>query len=210
MPKYWKTTKFVPIFSQGPGCSSFAGALFENYPVTTPHFPAGYPKTKADEPLISNEWAWTKATNMLFVEQPAGTGFSYGELPETETNLSIQFYNFLVNFYDTFDMYPKRLFIFGESYAGMYVPSIARQIYTENKKEDTKKMNLKGIGIGNGWMDAKVQGPMVIDYAWWHGMVSSPIQQSNKLHATAANDFCVCILDRFQRSKCTAWRLGRL
>jgi carboxypeptidase C (cathepsin A) len=158
----------------GPGCTSFsAGVLLEISPVTSPHFPAGHPKTTKTQPLSPNEWAWTKATNMLFVEQPAGTGFSKGPMPQSEADLSIDFYNFLVNFYETFpDMKPKKLFLVGESYAGMYVPSIAHQINLENKKGE-RSIPLTGIGLGNGWMDASVQGETVIDYAYWHGMIDS-------------------------------------
>ena len=167
----------------GPGCSSFlAGIMFECAPVTTPHHPAGYPKSRFDEPLVANDWSWTKATNMLFVEQPAGVGFSTGPLPDTEDDVSNDVYNFLVNFYDTFQDYQdKRLFIFGESYAGYYVPSIAHKIYRENNYGTYRYMNLTGIGLGNAWMDAMDQGPTVIDYAWWHGMIDSPTRKG--LHA---------------------------
>jgi carboxypeptidase C (cathepsin A) len=155
--------------------------MFEISPVTSPHYPAGYPKTRYDESLIANEWAWTRATNLMFVEQPAGVGFSWGPAPKSEADLSFDFYNFMVNFYDTFpEMQPKRLFLFGESYAGMYVPSIAHHIHQENKKDKKRKMNLAGIGLGNGWMDAKVQGPVVIDYAWWHGMIDSTTRDALK------------------------------
>lgn len=160
----------------GPGCSSFfAGVMFECAPVTTRHHPAGYPKSSFDEPLVANEFAWTKATNMLFVEQPGGVGFSSGPTPNTEYDLSENFYNFLVNFYETFEEFQtKRLFIFGESYAGYYVPSIAHKIHRENKYGSYRHIPLTGLGLGNAWMDALYQGPTVIDYAWWHGMIDSP------------------------------------
>jgi len=159
----------------GPGCSSLsAGNFFETAPVTSPHFRAGYPKTAADEPFIHNEWAWTGATNMLFIEQPTNVGFSWGPTVNSEADLSQDFYNFLHNFFSTFpDMAHKKLFIFGESYAGMYVPSIAHKIHTENKKGIHRKINLNGVGLGNGWMNAMKQGPVVIDYAYWHGMIDS-------------------------------------
>lgn len=136
----------------GPGCSAIgAGNFFETAPVTSPHFRAGYPKTTFNESLIFNEWAWTRATNMLFIEQPTNVGFSWGPTVNSEADLSQDFYNFLQNFYNTFpEMAAKRLFIFGESYAGMYVPSIAHKIHTENKRGDHKKINLKGIALGNG------------------------------------------------------------
>lgn len=136
----------------GPGCSSIsAGNLFEIAPVTSPHFRAGYPKTRYNEPFIYNEWAWTHATNLLFIEQPAGVGFSWGPTVHDEAELSQDFYNFLQNFFRTFpDMGSKKLFIFGESYAGYYVPSIAHKIYSENVKGDHMRINLSGIGLGNG------------------------------------------------------------
>jgi carboxypeptidase C (cathepsin A) len=126
--------------------------------------------------------AWTRATNMLFVEQPAGTGFSWGPTPQTEQDLSMDFYNFLINFYKVFPHYQtKRLYLFGESYAGYYVPSIAHQIHLENKKNKQQQQLLQvplaGIGIGNGWMDAVAQGPVVIDYAWWHGLIDSTTKE---------------------------------
>jgi len=118
---------------------------------------------------------------MMFVEQPAGVGFSWGPAPRSEADLAKDFYNFMVNFYDTFpEMQPKRLFLFGESYAGMYVPSMAHHIHLENKKAKRRKINLAGIGLGNGWMDATVQGPVVIDYAWWHGMIDSTTRDALK------------------------------
>ena len=169
-------------FNGGPGCSSFVGTFFENGPVTSALYPAGYPKTRIDEPFIVNEWAWTKATNMLYVEQPAGTGFSWGPVPSSEADLSQDFYNFMVNFLDTFRfMESKQMFLFGESYAGMYVPSMAHKIHTENKiAKKKKRINLAGIALGNGWMDARVQGPAVIDYAWWHGMIDSTTRHALK------------------------------
>ena len=171
-------------FNGGPGCSSFQGGVFfECGPFTTPHYPAGYPKTRYDEPLTVNEWSWTKATNMLYVEQPAGVGFSWGPAPSSEAELSQDFYNFLINFYATFPfMDSKRLFLVGESYAGMYVPSIAHKIHTENKKsKKRRRIHLTGIAIGNGWMDAEVQGPVVIDYAWWHGLIDSSTRDALKI-----------------------------
>jgi carboxypeptidase C (cathepsin A) len=165
----------------GPGCSSFAaGMMMECSPVTTPHYSAGHGLTDAHQPLIPNEYSWTKATNLLFVEQPTGVGFSHGPIVDSEADVANNFYNFLVNFFDTFqNMKSKSLYIVGESYAGMYVPSIAHYIHKQNKKEGhTKKMNLSGIALGNGWIDGMVQGPTVIDYAYWHGMIDSTAKET--------------------------------
>ena len=64
----------------GPGCSSFnCGVMMENSPVTQPLRPAGFCCLEPTPELHYNEhYSWTQATTMLYVEQPLGTGFSYG------------------------------------------------------------------------------------------------------------------------------------
>lgn len=159
----------------------------ENSPVTIPLRPAGSCCMDKIEPLAYNKYAWTNATSMLYIEQPVGTGFSTGDppTPTNETDVAGDMYAFLQNFLQVFDQYAAgRLYIFGESYAGMYVPGIARKIYFENEKlrlaagdddNDTDSVgipiSLAGIALGNGWIDARVQGPATIDYAYWHGML---------------------------------------
>jgi carboxypeptidase D len=54
----------------GPGCSSFDGALLEVGPITVQG--KGSQATLRDNPGKWNEYA-----NVLFVDQPAGTGYSY-------------------------------------------------------------------------------------------------------------------------------------
>jgi carboxypeptidase C (cathepsin A) len=163
----------------GPGCSSFdAGMMMEVGPVTTPHYPAGHGRTNITQPLVPNNFSWTRVTNLLFVEQPAGVGFSHGPIVHDEADLSYDFYQFLVNFFNTFPaVRTKRLYIVGESYAGMYVPSIAHFIHQQNKMGNKNRINLAGIGLGNGWIDAMTQGPTVIEYAYWHGMIDSTAKE---------------------------------
>ena len=73
----------------------------------------------------------------------------------------------------TFDFYMRHAYEY--SYAGMYVPSIAHGMYQENLKRMGEKdyipIPLQGIGIGNGWLDVQTQGPAVVDFAYWHGMI---------------------------------------
>ena len=129
-----------------------------------------------------------------------GTGFSTastewtGEEAEkrTEDDVASAFYAFLNNMYTVFgeDLAKKKLYLTGESYAGMYIPSIARGIHLGNKhvlsnnegyrSPSLHVINLRGVAIGNGWIDAIVQGPAVIDYAWWHGMID--LQTYRGLH----------------------------
>lgn len=144
-----------------------------------------------------NEYAWTKSTTMLYPEQPIGTGFSYGTYPNDENDVAADLWQFMQSFYDVFDhLKAHKLFVMGESYAGMYLPSVGRYFHLQNEKllkgqmpprqtigDLTKPWTyipLGGVAIGNGWMNGFVQGPAVIDYSWWHGLIDEPTR--NALH----------------------------
>lgn len=95
-------------------------------------------------------WCWLfEAANVLFLESPAGVGFSYsnkssdygenGDKRTAEDN-----YVFLVNWLERFPEYKNRdFYITGESYAGHYVPQLAHTILQHN----STIINLKGIMV---------------------------------------------------------------
>jgi len=154
----------------------------ENSPVTQPLHDAGYCCLQATPDLSYNEHSWTRATTMLYVEQPIGTGFSYGyPLPEDEHDVAADLYEFMQNFLKVFEeMATYDLFILGESYAGMFVPPITRHFHHMNEMGDRPLISIRGAAMGNGWIDAFVQGPATIDYSWWHGLIDEPTR--NALH----------------------------
>ncbi|KAJ9312527.1 hypothetical protein DTO271D3_7229 [Paecilomyces variotii] len=122
----------------GPGCSSLDGLLQENGPFLW--------QSGTYRP-IRNPYSWTNLTNVVYVDQPAGTGFSPG--PPTvnnEIDVANQFNDFWKNFMDTFELQGRKVYITGESYAGMYVPYIAASMLDKN---DTKYFNVKGIQIND-------------------------------------------------------------
>ena len=47
--------------------------------------------------------------------------------------------------------------MFGESYGGRYVPTIGRRIHEMNQVSE-RKINLMGLGIGNGWIAPEDSG----------------------------------------------------
>jgi len=83
-----------------------------------------------------------KEYNILFVDQPVGTGLSYADptlkdpYVHNMTEVGADFYNALHELYiNPLGCFPglgitpdMDLFIFGESYAGKYVPAIAAKI----------------------------------------------------------------------------------
>jgi carboxypeptidase D len=72
---------------------------------------------------VPNTYTWANQMNMVWVEQPVGTGFTQGTPSATnETEVESQFLGFFRKFVDTFAMEGYTVYIAGESYAGYYVP----------------------------------------------------------------------------------------
>ncbi|KAF7523247.1 hypothetical protein G7054_g11821 [Neopestalotiopsis clavispora] len=106
----------------GPGASSLEGLLQENGPFLW-QFGTFRP--------VPNPWTWVNLTNVVWVEQPLGTGFTQGNASATtEEEVAQQFLGFWKNFVDTFDLHGRRVYITGESYAGMYVPYLADAMFS--------------------------------------------------------------------------------
>jgi len=120
-------------FQGGPGCSSLEGLLQENGP-----FLWNYGTYKP----IRNPWTWVNLTNMLWVEQPVGTGFTQGDGKANSTeDAGVEFLGFLRNFIDNFGLQNKKIYITGESYAGMYIPYFADAMF---KAKDKQYFDIRG------------------------------------------------------------------
>ncbi|KAJ5614867.1 hypothetical protein N7528_008521 [Penicillium herquei] len=134
----------------GPGCSSLDGLLQENGPFL---WQSG---TYAP---VQNPYSWTNLTNLVYVDQPAGTGFSPGPATvQNEIDVSNQFNDFWRRFIQTFQMEGYKVYITGESYAGQYIPYLAAGMLDQN---DTTHFNLKGIQIN----DPSINEDSVMIYA---------------------------------------------
>ena len=72
----------------GPGCSGLAGFMTEQGPF----------RPTADGNLVENPHSWNKLANMVFIEQPAGVGFSY---TKTKMNYTVRLLSSVVSCFDT-------------------------------------------------------------------------------------------------------------
>ena len=72
------------------GCSSEVALFGENGPC----------KVSADGSSTSrNEYSWNSKANVLYIDQPAGTGFSYGAgMDHNEQGVATDMYDFLQQF----------------------------------------------------------------------------------------------------------------
>ncbi|KAI9117604.1 hypothetical protein K1719_011770 [Acacia pycnantha] len=153
----------------GPGCSSVAyGASEEIGPFRI---------NKTGSSLYLNKYAWNREANILFLESPAGVGFSYtntsSDLKTTGDKRTAQdALIFLIRWMSRFPHYKYREFyIAGESYAGHYIPQLAKQIYDYNKAHP-QIINLKGFIVGNALTDDYCDGIGTITFWWSHALIS--------------------------------------
>lgn len=91
--------------------------------------------------------------NVIFLESPAGVGFSYSNTSSDyitgDKKTAEDSYTFLVNWLERFPQYKSRdFYITGESYAGHYVPQLAYTILSNNNTTN-QTINLKGIAVSS-------------------------------------------------------------
>ncbi|CAL9004241.1 unnamed protein product [Prunus brigantina] len=162
----------------GPGCSSLGyGAMLELGPF----------RIHSDgKTLYRNRFSWNYAANVLFLESPAGVGFSYSNKTSDydasgDRITAADNYVFLVNWLERFPEYKDREFyISGESYAGHYVPQLAHTILYHNKRANKTIINLKGIMIGNAVINDETDSRGMYDYLASHALISD--QTANKIN----------------------------
>ena len=152
----------------GPGCSSLLALFGENGPFLL---------NTTDTPAF-NPYSWNSFANLLYVDQPAGTGFSYitdkAKYDTNEEEIAKALWDFIMMFYKKYPKYSNLdFYIIGESYAGHYVPAIGRLISAE--VNSIYAANLKGIAIGNGWVDPLIQYKAYGQYAYANGLVGKDV-----------------------------------
>ncbi|KAJ7639547.1 Alpha/Beta hydrolase protein [Roridomyces roridus] len=141
-------------FNGGPGCSSFDGLMME----------VGPWRMDGKGGFQVAEGGWEEYMTMVYVDQPAGTGYSYTSTDRyvhTMKEAAEQFIEFTSNFYKVFPEYQHmETYLGGESYAGQWIPYFADYILNSNLG-----IPLRGIAIGNGWIDARRQYASYLDFA---------------------------------------------
>lgn len=174
----------------GPGCSSEDGALME--------IGAYRVKDGTNGPKLEyNDGSWDEFANVMFVDNPVGTGFSYvdtdsyvHELPD----MANQFVQFLEKWFALFPEYEHDdLYLAGESYAGQHIPYIAKAILDRNKAGPAHPWQLKGMLIGNGWIAPTEQYMAYLEFAYEKGLVQRGSEMAKRIETQQA--LCVKLLN---------------
>lgn len=146
----------------GPGGSSLFGLFVENGPFGVDQ----------DLKLFEREFSWNKNYNVLFFDNPVGTGFSFANdegYARNEDDVSENLYNALLQFFELFPILKGNdVYLTGESYAGKYVPALAYKIHVQ---PPPKKVVLKGVAIGDGFTDPPVMIQAYADFMFQTGQL---------------------------------------
>ncbi|XP_076902395.1 serine carboxypeptidase 1-like [Bidens hawaiensis] len=159
----------------GPGCSSLDGFVYE-------HGPFNFEKTRGLPKLHLNPYTWTKVSNVIYLDSPAGVGMSYSrnktDYTTTDTKTASDSHKFLLEW---FKIYPEFLsnpfFIAGESYAGVYIPTLSQEVVQGLDAGVKPTLNFKGYMIGNGITDETFDGNALVPYVHGMGLISEDLYQ---------------------------------
>jgi len=180
------TDPFIIWLTGGPGCSSMLALFYENGP---------YNVSTNGKNLSLNPFSWNTAANIMWVDQPVGTGWSYADNPadyvRNETQVASDMYIFIQNFLALHPKYASLPFyLFGESYAGHYLPAIGNFVVNQNKnvQPGNIKLNLIGVGIGDGLTDPLIQFGQMAQFVYDNGLIKqNTYNAANSAYAKCAN-----------------------
>jgi len=151
----------------GPGSSSILGMLQENGPLLI----------NATGGLMQNPYAWTKQANLLILESPGGVGYSYceamkvgGNCNNTDISTARAARAAVEDFFRSKfpELLASDLYITGESYAGVYVPTLVAELL-----DHAAEVNIKGLAVGDPCTDqiSQAESMDMLWYAHKNGLV---------------------------------------
>jgi cathepsin A (carboxypeptidase C) len=168
----------VLFLNGGPGISSLYGLFAENGPFRV--LPSG-------RSVTYDPYSWNSVANVLYVDTPAGVGFSYSDDHDYRTNddESLKFnYEALKDFFKKYPQFAENEFyLTGEGFAAVYLSLLAAEMLNDQSSQ----INLKGLAIGNGFFDVKTLSQNRPFYAHYHGVIDTPTFNELKAQCCSKN-----------------------
>ncbi|KAJ3674050.1 hypothetical protein LUZ60_006042 [Juncus effusus] len=162
----------------GPGCSAYSALIFEIGPLSIDlqGYTGGLPTLFYKSNL--------GPSNIIFIDSPVGTGFSYSETEDGFKSSDIKTVDQLLVFLTKWlEAHPKfksnPLYIAGDSYSGMIIPVLTLKIAIAKESNDSS-FNLQGYLAGNPVTDPSFDFGGVIPYVHGMGLISDELYESTK------------------------------
>lgn len=164
----------------GPGCSSLDGLFYEHGPLLI---------SEDGKSFSANPHSWSKLAHVLYLEAPVGVGYSYSEdfedLQHLNDNQTAA--DNLEALKQFFALYPEHkkspFFVSGESYGGVYVPTLSLKIF----EDPSVDWNMQGYLVGNGVFDWNLMAKASVPFLYGHGAIST--RQKAQIDATCQGEF---------------------
>lgn len=178
-----KIDPLIYWFTGGPGCSPLSAILYELGPVTL-----DIRAYNGSLPTLSlNPYAYTKVANMIFVDLPVGTGFSYATTQKANYSDDLQSahyaYEFLRKWFVEHQEYLKNPFyVAGDSYSGITVPIVTEVISNGIDMGIKPWINLKGYILGNPLTFKDQDHYYRIHFARGMGLISNELYEVLGVH----------------------------
>ncbi|XP_020582951.1 serine carboxypeptidase-like 19 [Phalaenopsis equestris] len=160
----------------GPGCSGFVGLAVQMGPLKfkVDNFDGNTPT------LVVNPYSWTKIANMIFVDWPIGTGFSYSMTDKDYITDDIQAKGNILKFlrkwflrHPNFMLNP--FYMGGDSYGGKMATLVSHDIVEENEQGQKPLINIKGYLNGNTITGEKIDLNSRVPHAYGLGIISEEL-----------------------------------
>eukprot|EP01062_Namystynia_karyoxenos_P067047 TRINITY_DN60941_c0_g1_i1.p1 TRINITY_DN60941_c0_g1~~TRINITY_DN60941_c0_g1_i1.p1 ORF type:complete len:579 (+),score=185.04 TRINITY_DN60941_c0_g1_i1:72-1739(+) len=172
----------------GPGASSMVGMFSELGPVLL----------NSSNSLIDNPYSWHQEANLLVVEFAEGIGYSYcanssrDDLPCKQSSgmcspclssddlvveHNVAFFDGFLKLFPEFAGRP--LYLAGESYAGVYVPTFAQALL--RKQRSSAGIDLRGLWVTDPCTDNKAQAGWLdwgVDFAYQKGFLAKSVRDT--------------------------------
>ncbi|KAL8592855.1 hypothetical protein ACOMHN_050683 [Nucella lapillus] len=131
----------------GPGCSSDLGFLTEHGPFRVQHDGAT---------LLDNPFSWNLVSNMLYLEAPAGVGYSYSDDGNYTTDDNMVAHDNYLALKDFF----RKFGAFNQS---------------DSLVVDDDTINFQGFAVGNGLSSYDLNDDSLIYFAYYHGLIGQKL-----------------------------------
>ena len=142
------TAPLVWFFEGGPGQSSMHALFFQNGPF----------RLQKDLSLKVNEFSFNNIADVLYLDQPLGTGFSNCSntswIPHHESVIVNDLMYFIEKFIAKHPEYKKRpLYLVSQGYGSHFALPLGMML----SMHDVPGVNFQGIALGNPWIRPEIQ-----------------------------------------------------
>jgi len=153
--------------------------------------------------VVARATPWNQNANLLFIDNPVGTGFSYvtddSAFTTDEDMIANDLLTCLIAFYKQYPaLVPNPLYIFSESYGGKMASSFAKALHIAILGNKIKS-NFRAVALGDSWIS-----PIDFVNAWGpYLMATSEIDANGLKSINAAAASCQDAVNKKQWAEAT-------